>query len=349
MDNASLAAREFRLDPMYVRCGLYFTPSWILLGFVVIWVNGIRLNPPPGSEFLPFGFWITSVLGLLPLHWRLRVDTRGISRRRFLRWDLWPWDDFAAERLKFGYGDRCFVDPARPFWRRELSLAMLTKCDSDVVWKWIALVWQPAETCVPEVLELRVGNFFKRAVRCDRSGIELGRGTRAQRFTWNEVVSLEVDKLRHERADFRRLTLELPGTKLVFFRTLHNGVEGRSWSGAEPDVIPRYLLAQVPEERQLVLANLDDPITQRELEVRLTHARKESHDIRRRVSCLAALLIVAAVGSAVMREWLMVVMIVGYAVTYGSIIWFGYRQRRTSLQKLNSMCFSDPVENAATS
>ncbi len=339
MDNASLAAREFRLDPMYVRCGFYVTAAWILLGFVVIWVNGVRLNPPPGSEYLPIVFWTTSAAGLLPWHWRLRVDTSGIARRRFLRWDLWPWEDFAAERLKFGYGDRCFVDPARPFWRRKLSLETLTQADSDQVWKWISVVWQPAVTTVPEVLEVRVGNLLKRAVRYDHSGIELGRGTRLQRFEWNEVISLKVERLRHERTDFRQLTLELPNIKLVFFRNQQNGVEGRNWTGAEPDVITQYLLAHVPTDRQMTTASKDDPISQRELEVRLGRARDKVREFKRACLFCGAIVSTGMVGFAVAGEW-PIVGILGFITSqYAAFFWFIYRTHRDSLHKLEALRF----------
>lgn len=337
MDNELPLAREFRIAPEWIRCGIYLTVSWILLGFVVIWVNSVRLNPPLGSEFLPIGFWVTSAVGLLPLHWRLRVNTRGIARRRFLRWDLWPWEDFAAERLKFGYGDRCFVDPARPFWRRKLSLEVLTTADSDQVWKWISLVWQPAEIDVPAVLEVRVGSLFKRVVRCDQDGIEVGRGTRLQRFTWSDVVSLEVEKLRHNRPDFRRLTLELPSIKLAFLRNQQNGVESRTWSGAEPEVIARYLLAHAPANRQVVTASQDDPISHRELEVRLTRALGKLREFKQMCWTLTGLIAAALAGFAIAGEW-RIVGILGFIVfQYALVFWVIYRRLRDGVRKLEGV------------
>jgi hypothetical protein len=242
--------------------------------------------------------------------------------------------------LKFGYGDRCFVDPARPFWRRKLSLANLTKADSDQVWKWISLVWQPAETTVPEVLELRVGNLLKRAVRCDRSGIELGSGTRLQRFLWTEVILLEVEKVRHDRPDFRRLTFQLPSVKLVFFRNQQNGVEGRNWSGAEPDAIAQYLLAHVPENRQVVIAREDEPITPRELDVRLARARGKLREFKQMCWFLGALVAAVLAWFAFNRDWRFVAFLGFVVLQYSGVFWFIYRGQRDSLRKLEAFRFA---------
>ncbi|MEX0679349.1 MAG: hypothetical protein WD063_19895 [Pirellulales bacterium] len=331
------AARAFRLDPQYVRSGIYIAIGFLLIGVAAVWMNRVGLGPPnakPAAQFVVS--CVIAAAGLLPLGWRLVVDERGVWRRRICRWELWSWDDFGSGRLKHGFHDRSLVDPERPWWRRTLSLGYLTEQDSEQVWKWIQLAWQPPKPdACPEELHLRYGNLWRgRPVWLDAKGIRIGKGSTQRAYDWNDVELLEVRRRRHERPDFHTLRLKLPRRTVHLRRTMQYGIESRNWKGAEPEQLVGFLLAHVPADRQVVLATAEAPRTPRELEVRLKESRKQLRDVYWLrifiVSCMVGLPVWGWFGLGWWRALVFGVML----VLYFAVFQFFYRQTQDAHEKL---------------
>ncbi len=251
-----------------------------------------------------------------------------------LGWDLWSWEDFTSTHLKLGYTDRSLIDSTRPFGRRTLSLENLTDADSDSLWRWISLAWQPAKAPLPEMLEFRAGEFLKRPVRLDGNGIQIGRNTQLYRVAWNEVVLLEIDKIRHDRPDFWQLKLKLPGAKLILRRSRHYGIESRNWSGAEPEAIAGLLLSHAPVEKQVVIATKDDPITQQELHARRALARKQMREIKHMCWFLGVPGTATLAWFAFEFDWKFVAILTFFSLQYIAVVWCLYRMHRDAARKL---------------
>src|SRR5262245_41855020 len=126
--------RILTLAPQYRRIGVY-----LLLGFLA------SLGTTVGLELAGLGHgWGHAALGavvlgaltlgpaLVVLRQLLRVDLDGVSRRRFLSWDLWSWEAFATGQIQQGPALDSFVDPKKPVWRRHLFLEFLA--DEDRAW-----------------------------------------------------------------------------------------------------------------------------------------------------------------------------------------------------------------------
>src|SRR5687768_14057420 len=118
-------AREFRIAAQYRRCGWYVLFGLILLIGVAIWVRVVLGRPfQAGNDVIPIVFLVPIIGGSLALlvgvyRWRLRIDERGISRRRFRTWDLWSWDEFESGGIR--RKGKSFVSIARPVWNDTLT------------------------------------------------------------------------------------------------------------------------------------------------------------------------------------------------------------------------------------
>lgn len=206
-----------------------------------------------------------------------------------MRWELWAWEDFASGQLRFGYSDRSFIDPRRPRWRRTLTLANLTELDREQLWHWIELVWRPAiELELPSVISITYG-FLQRVV-FDQSGVCMGRRNVTQ-YPWNDVVSLEVEKLRHDHDDFRRLVLTLPDRAIRLYVSRQHGMTIESWRGATASVVAQFLTAHVAREKHAISAILDEARNVAEADRRIESTSKHLREIYRCRVAMRGLLI----------------------------------------------------------
>jgi hypothetical protein len=62
------------------------------------------------------------------VRWRLKVDDRGIWRRRLLGWDFWPRKAFEEGRVLEGEdASTSYIFRDKPFWARKLSVDLLAE------------------------------------------------------------------------------------------------------------------------------------------------------------------------------------------------------------------------------
>jgi hypothetical protein len=333
-DNAyPLSSREFALDPQYRRSGAYVAVGAVAAIILAAALNRVVLGRPwehtavaaiPMLAGVAFGcgiFW-----------WRLRVDTAGIWRRRFVRWELWAWEDFASGQLRFGYSDRSFIDPRRPRWRRTLTLANLTELDREQLWHWIELVWRPTiELALPSVISITYG-FLQRAV-FDQSGVRMGRRNVTQ-YPWNDVVSLEIEKLRHDRDDFRRLVLTLPDRAIRLYIARQHGMTIESWRGATASVVAQFLTAHVAREKHAISAILDEARNVAEADRRIESTSKHLREIYRCRVAMRALLIGVVTWFAFNGDLLLAGLLSVHWLLFELVLAAIFRERNSEIKSL---------------
>lgn len=344
--NDDFEPRHFQLDAQYRRCGLYVAVAFLAMGFLALWVERILPGRPGGAKWI---LWGTALAGLLPLRWRMRIDSQGVWRRRIGRWRLWSWDDFASGRIRYGVSDRRLVDPALPWWRRELSLETLSPMNSDLVWKWISLAWvRPEPVAVPATLEFGTGELLRRPVRMNAEGLEIGAGRRQQRFSWNQVIRLEIKRWRHEREDFYELLLQLPDRKIHLRRQRQYGIESRNWKGAEPEVIAQFLQSRVPPDRRCIVAKFGAPQSPEERVVRIAQAEKTIRELRRGGVFMSLLIAAAFAWAIYMAHWGILITLPVQGLLFGSVRWFGLRRAKAELDLLHQRAEKSPAPTLPT-
>ncbi len=285
--------RVFRLAPEYRRCGVYLVLFCLLLTGLLVALKFADLTPRTWAQVVVSDLTVLGLplLGVAVLTWRyaVRVDDRGVWRRRLVGWDLWPWEAFASGAVRTGTSKDSWVDPTRPWHRRYLLLEFLAEADRTALAERIRQVWRPAALALPEEVEVRCGLGDR--LRLSRHGIVVRRsGSEQDRFyRWYEVVQLRVTRVDHTRRDFRTLELELPReTKLI---RLKFEKFGRSWEGPDAEVVLAFLQQYVPAERAQVTALTGPPRDRAEADRRLAHLDRADHQLRQGRRALAALVL----------------------------------------------------------
>src|SRR5262245_7110528 len=102
---ADRPSQVFRPAPEYRRCGLYLLFFDVVALALVITTKAVGDNPRSWEEVAAvWAVLAVPLVGLPVLIFRhaLRVDDAGVWRRRFVRWDLWPWRAFAGGEIRDG-------------------------------------------------------------------------------------------------------------------------------------------------------------------------------------------------------------------------------------------------------
>jgi hypothetical protein len=285
--------RVFRLAPEYRRCGVYLVLFCLLLAGLLVALKFADLTPRTWAKLVVGDLTLLAapLLGLAVLTWRcaLRVDDRGIWRRRLVGWDLWPWEAFATGAVRTGASKDSWVYPARPWHHRHLFLELLTEADRDALAERVRQVWRPALLPVPEEIEVRYGVGDRLVL--SRRGITLRRrGSDPERFYgWHEVVQLRVTRVDHTRRDFRTLELELPQAGRPV--RLRSQLGGRVWGGPDAEVLLAYLQQHVPADRVQVTALTGPPQTRGEADCRLVDLERADRELRNARRAAGALLL----------------------------------------------------------
>jgi hypothetical protein len=76
---------------------------------------------------------IACVPALAVWRYAVRIDDDGIWRRRFVRWDLWPWTAFAEGKIEDRLEPDSFLFPEKPWYWRRLNLDVLAERDRSLV------------------------------------------------------------------------------------------------------------------------------------------------------------------------------------------------------------------------
>jgi hypothetical protein len=226
-----------------------------------------------------FGAWMASAVALLVLtfRFRIRIDERGVWRRRFVRWDLWPWEAFEQGRVRNGkFGDQ-LTFPEKSWYWRTLSASFLGEADRDafeaVVRKYRV---PPPPPELSEVVTLRRGLLMR--VELSAEGIRAGPvDHEGELIPWSDVVRAEVVRATHDRPDFVTLTLHLPApTKPVRLSRR----EGQNWQGPDAEVIALYLRRHLRDSRFEVTALRGPPAEAAEADRRLARLARDERQYR---------------------------------------------------------------------
>ena len=224
---------EVRRSAVYVLVGAVLIPliRWWLRDF-------LRYR---GVVELIFGVVLivsVSVVAIGVLRWRLKVDDHGISRRRLIGWDLWPWEAFEEGRVLEGEdASTAYIFRGKPFWARKLSVELLAEEDQRRILDIIRQVFvRPPDPAPPVDLTIRFG--FKKEAYIARECLLLRDRGDVTRYAWKDIQTLRIRRRYHDRRDFSSLEIVLPDQTITLRLSHQNGQATRSWSGARGSPTP---------------------------------------------------------------------------------------------------------------
>ncbi|MFO0809532.1 MAG: hypothetical protein U0746_12975 [Gemmataceae bacterium] len=277
-DAAESATLLIPMDGWCRRVGVY-----LLVGdpaCVAIAAGTQAVDPQHPDATVGVAVFLLPIVGLSVLVFRqaIRIDAEGVWRRRFVAWDVWPWEAFAAGAIRQGTGRDSYVYPAKSWWYRYLHLEFLAPADREAVARRIRDVWRPPPLDLPDEITARFGLF--RRLTLSSEGVRLARGRRVEgRYDWADVARVSVQRLDHTRRDCRELTLTMAGrdqpVRLVTLR------RDRNWNGADADVVVALLQKYVPADRFELTALYGPPLSVAEVDRREALVDRQREEFRR--------------------------------------------------------------------
>ena len=214
----------------------------------------LRYKPDddPGSAALyPFVFLAVVLYGVtfLVFHWRLRIDSLGIHRRRFILWDHWSWDDFENGRVEATSNRYEFLASSRSMLLRKLSFGYASVKDIEYLCACIKRHWKqpPAATANDELMiQLGYRAFRGTRIRMSAAGIEITSRRCTRSYAWRDVGKAFAINHNRDYAGFDSLEITL-GDRVLKFVVVDSVP---NWSGASPEEIVSIL------KKHLVLTQL---------------------------------------------------------------------------------------------
>jgi len=332
---------QLRMRAEYRRCAIYALVACVPLAVVAFWVNKyVHAENAPGPVAHALLFLVLGVVLIVPLRWALRVDDRGIARRRLLGWDLWRWDDISSGAIekRFPY---LLYDPRRPWWRRKLPLEHLEFVDRSSTIELINQHYRlPPAPELPD--ELVIKYRFRRRLRLDAGGLSVQEGSRlAQDYRWAEVERVHITRTDPLRRDFGRLEIALPDRQIeLHMEKLGYGTSFRG-RGPVAEVVNEFLVRYVPAERVDVDIYGGRPAKRIDAERQLEKAVKDRRDFRWCMAICSALVVVAFVWTALAENVLKAVGTTALcAVFFLLFFWFGLRESNARCRELEEQVAS---------
>ncbi|MBL9141781.1 MAG: hypothetical protein JNK53_07940 [Phycisphaerae bacterium] len=259
----------------------------------VLLAVGVPNGPNTMAERLPraASALLAAFAVALCLNWQLRIESDGLSRRRVFRRDDWSWDDVGSGRLEKpkGFG---LIDPARPWWRRRLSLDCLDPADRCAVLSSINARYRlPPPPNLPLCVELRVNDRMR--LNLDALGVSLRkRWNKGSSFAaWSEVQRIEFLRADAPRRNFIWLEMQLPGETIRLGEPSNWDRRPLRWTGASHDVVSEFLKANAACCNIVDRTSLDEP-TREDLE----HQLRACLDRQRSMRVFALVVVLAVAG-----------------------------------------------------
>jgi hypothetical protein len=272
-------SQEFRIPPELRRCCWYVILSMIALAAAFYWVARFVQNRDPANIALGVVFFAL-VAGAMwvGLRWRVRLDDNGVSRRLFIRWDLWSWNDLASGRIEKLY-PFTLRDPDRPRWRRKLRLGLMSPEDTQTVFASINEHYRlPPPPTLPPALTIRYG--FRRTVTLDNYGVQLLVGRTPYECRWRDIRGVSITRMEPLRRDFKSLLIALPDQEIELNLVTHQGGTSPTWRGATAAEINELLLKNVSKDRIHVSIAGQLPTSRERIEKDLRTAQKSVRDVK---------------------------------------------------------------------
>src|SRR5262245_15854224 len=112
---------------------MYTFIGFLLIATAAVWMKAEDPNRSPWLGTIIFlALCEAAVLALVvgAFRYRIVIDEQGVWRRRFFRWDLWPWDAFEQGKVKYTqlYSDQLKFPEKHWYWRI-ISSSFLAKPD----------------------------------------------------------------------------------------------------------------------------------------------------------------------------------------------------------------------------
>ena len=173
---------------------------------------------------------LPAIAAIAALRWRLRVDSSGIARRRFIGWDLWPWEHFKQGKVLDVEGtSTTYILKEKPFWARKLTLELLDDEDQSRLEAIVEGLRMRPPLELPGEMAVRFG--FRKEVMLTPGGLLLRDRGEETRYRWQQVQSIRISRLDHSRHNFESIEIVLPDRTLTFSVRLNDhGHSIRSWS-----------------------------------------------------------------------------------------------------------------------
>ncbi len=206
--SAAALRRTFRACPEFVRCCIYLmVGGWITIGLAF----AVRQQP-----------WVLSgvaigigILCLTPLllflyvsTYRIVLDERGIARRRFLWWTLWPWEDFAAGHIRRSDTGCTLIHRQRPLWDRWIVPDLLRSNEVQFLLELVAEA-SPASTAKQDqsTLEIRLKwHVFPQSLLLNQAGCQL---SSEEWLLWENIAEFRLQDSLNEGRTHRRLCITM--------------------------------------------------------------------------------------------------------------------------------------------
>lgn len=304
---ASPPAQEFSIAPELRRSALYAGFGAFLVPLVAWLIRDLRPSVGGSRELINTSIFLIAgaALNVAAHRWRLRVDGRGIWRRRLFGWTLFDWASFARGNVTATDGGGTFLFPDRRWPNRRLSIGPVAEEERDQLRAIIARHWQrpsAPSADIPKRLAIRHG--FRRRARFDPEALTFEARGEATRYLWRQVKELRIHRRSREDFDFTTLELEFPDRTLKL-RVSHEHMQPiPSWRGEPgepqpgPELVEAAIRRHVPADRVVIVSSRGEPESLREWQIlRDGLARKEREAKHFRwfiiggyVVCLAALL-----------------------------------------------------------
>jgi hypothetical protein len=303
--------REFGLKPEFIRA------AW--LGFVAIILLIVAAQMSISARNDDFDFWRTAggwadradsiLVGLVPAsvgmfmahRWRLRLDVRGLHRRRFFGWQTWTWEEFREGHIRHDDEAFSFINPADYRWQRKIDLGVLKEENRDYSFAVCLRFWTPPAVEVPCTLSIKTSVTGLRGTTIDMGpiGIDVSGAGIPRSYGWDEVVLLRIVRLEENHPGFKVLRLTLPDRELELRYSREQGQVKKNWTGAGPDVVSAFLERHVSAERIEEAALEGRARTVADVDSRLEDLRNRQREFRMMTIIVAAAGLILLVCTAV--------------------------------------------------